>query len=161
MFWLGTCSPNIQRTMSAPMCSKASFASIAFPHDLCISRPVSSRTRSYVRTRSYGLRRSSGIAMKPWATDPSRTRCDELASRADDVQNAAFARVERQRQSEVALARDVPVAHVPKPVVHPLRVEGRCPFDRRVRVEQRLPDLVARDEPVVDDAEHQRRRAAP
>src|SRR5262249_52414092 len=85
----------------------------------------------------------------------------ELALRADDVQRPALARVERQRQAEVPLARDVPVAHVAKPVVHPLRVEGRRPLDRRVRVEQRLPDLVARDEPVVDDTEYERRRAAP
>ena len=37
-FWLGTCSQYIQRTTSAPIRSIASFASIAFPVDLCISR---------------------------------------------------------------------------------------------------------------------------
>ena len=42
------------------------------------------------------------------------------------------ARVERQRQAEVALARDVPVAHVAQPVVHPLAVLRRRPVDGRV-----------------------------
>ena len=49
---------------SAPMRSIASLASIAFPVDLCISRPVSSRTRSYASTRSYGARPSSVTDMK-------------------------------------------------------------------------------------------------
>jgi hypothetical protein len=46
MFWLGTASQYIQRMTSAPICSMASLVSIAFPVDLCISRPCSSRTRS-------------------------------------------------------------------------------------------------------------------
>ena len=64
MFWLGTWAAYIRRITSAPMRSKASFASIAFPHDLCISRPVSSRTRSYASTRRYGLRPVSVTDMK-------------------------------------------------------------------------------------------------
>ena len=40
--WLGFCSQYNQRITSAPMRSSASFSSMAFPHDLCISRPVSS-----------------------------------------------------------------------------------------------------------------------
>ena len=85
----------------------------------------------------------------------------ELGPRADDVQLAARARIEGQRQPEVALARDVPVVHVAQPVVHPLLVLRRCPLDGRVRVEHRLADLLCGDEPVVDDAEDERRLAAP
>ena len=95
------------------------------------------------------------------AVEPADGALLELGPRADHRQVAACARVERQRQAEVPLARDVPVAHVPQPVVHPLRVEGRRPLDRRVRVEHRLPDLLGGDEPVVDDAEEERRLAAP
>ena len=94
-------------------------------------------------------------------SSPRTARCSSSAARADHRHVAARARVDRQRQAEVPLARDVPVAHVPQPVVHPLRVEGRRPFDRCVRVEHRLPDLLGRDEPVVDDAEEERRLAAP
>ena len=94
-------------------------------------------------------------------SSPRTARSLELGARPDHGQVAARARVEGQRQAEVPLARDVPVAHVPQPVVHPLRVEGGRPFDGCVRVEQRLPDLVGRDEPVVDDPEEERRLAAP
>ncbi len=85
----------------------------------------------------------------------------ELGPRPDHVQVAALAGIERQRQAEVALARDVPVAHVAQPVVHPLLVLRRCPFDGRIRVEHRLPDLVRGDEPVVHDAKDERGLAAP
>ena len=95
------------------------------------------------------------------AVEPADRALLELGPRADHRQVAAGAWVERERQAEVPLARDVPVAHVPQPVVHPLRVEGRRPFDRCVRVEHRLPNLLGRDEPVVDDAEEERRLAAP
>ena len=81
--------------------------------------------------------------------------------RADHVQVPAVARIERQRQPVVAAARDVPVAHVAQPVVHALAHVGRRPLDGRVRVEQRLAQLVDRDEPVVGDAEDERRVAAP
>ena len=85
----------------------------------------------------------------------------ELGLRADHVQVPARARVERQRQPVVAAARDVPVAHVAQPVVHALaHVLGR-PLDRRVRVEHRLPQVAHGDEPVVGDAEDERRVAAP
>ncbi len=85
----------------------------------------------------------------------------ELGPRADHVQVPARTRVERQRQAVVAAPGDVPVAHVAQPVVHALaHVPGR-PFDRRVRVEQRLTELVDSDEPVVREAEDQRRVAAP
>ena len=54
----------------------------------------------------------------------------------------AGAAVDRQRQPEEAAARDVPVAHVPQPVVHALaEVLGR-PLDGRVRLEQLRPHLV-------------------
>src|SRR5581483_8165128 len=85
----------------------------------------------------------------------------QLGPRADHVQAAARTRVERQREAEVALPRDVPVAHVAEPVVHPLLVLRRRPFDAGVRLEHRLADLVRRDEPVVDDAEDERCVAAP
>ena len=44
----------------------------------------------------------------------------ELGARPDDVQVAAPARVEGQRQAVVAAPGDVPVAHVAQPVVHAL-----------------------------------------
>ena len=94
--------------------------------------------------------------------EPGRCALPQLRERPDDVQPPArLARVERQRQAEVAAPRDVPVAHVAQPVVHALLVLRRRPRDRVVRVEHRLPDLVGGDEPVVDDAEHERRLAAP
>ena len=92
---------------------------------------------------------------------PGRRALLELRPRADHVQMATAARVERQRQPGVAFPRDVPVAHVPQPVVHPLRVERRSPLDRAVGLEHRAANLVGRNEPVVDDAEHERRLAAP
>jgi hypothetical protein len=93
--------------------------------------------------------------------EPAGRSLLQLGARADHVQVPAVARVEGQRQPEVALARDVPVAHVAQPVVHPLLVLRRRPLDLVVGVEQRLPDLVAGDEPVVDDPEDERRLAAP
>ena len=93
--------------------------------------------------------------------EPAERPLLQLGPRADHVQVPAGARVERQRQPVVAAARDVPVAHVAQPVVHALaHVRGR-PLDGGVGVEQRLPQLVDRDEPVVREAEDQRRVAAP
>src|SRR5207247_11266327 len=63
--------------------------------------------------------------------------------------------------AEGALSRDVPVAHVAQPVVHPLPVLRRRPLDLLIGVQERLPELVAADEPVVHDAEDERRLAAP
>ena len=85
----------------------------------------------------------------------------ELPTRADHVQVPARAGIEGQRQAVVAAAGDVPVAHVPEPVVHALAHVGGRPLDGRVRLEQRLAKLVHRDQPVVGDAPDQRRVAAP
>src|SRR6266513_923047 len=52
--------------------STASSNQIALPHDLCIGRPVSSVTRSYVSTRSYCARPSSTKLMKSIEENPSR-----------------------------------------------------------------------------------------
>ena len=41
-FWLGGWAQYCQRMTSAPMRAKASSAEIMFPHEPCISRPVSS-----------------------------------------------------------------------------------------------------------------------
>ena len=90
-----------------------------------------------------------------------RSRAPQLGPRADHVEAAALARVEGERQAEVPLARDVPVAHVAEPVVHALRIEIGRPLHRRVRLQHRLANLVAGDEPLVDDAEDERRVAAP
>ena len=68
--------------------------------------------------------------------------------------------VERQRQAPVALAGDAPVAHVAQPVLHAL-AEVAASTRRGVGVDHRLADLVAADEPLVDDAEDQLRPAAP
>ena len=86
---------------------------------------------------------------------------EQLRLRPDHVQLPAGARVERQRQPVVATARDVPVAHVPQPVVHALAHVRRRPLDGRVRVEERLAELLDGEEPVVGDAEDERRVAAP
>ena len=48
----GTCAAYSHRITSAPIDSTASSNQIALPQDLCIGRPVSSVTRSYVSTRS-------------------------------------------------------------------------------------------------------------
>src|SRR5205814_6597007 len=61
----------------------------------------------------------------------------ELRSRPDHVQMAAAARIEGKRKPEVALAGDVPVPHVPEPVVHALAYVPRDPMHGRVRAEQR------------------------
>src|SRR5207247_1025799 len=98
----------------------------------------------------------------PQLVEPANGTLLELAPRAEDGQRLALlAGIEGQRQAEVPLPRDVPVAHVAEPVVHSLAVELGDPANRGVRVEHRLPDLVGGDEPFVDDAEDQRRMAAP
>ena len=74
---------------------------------------------------------------------------------------AAGAGVERERQAVIAAARDVPVPHVAQPVVHALAHVLRHPLDLRVLVEQRRPDLVDGDEPVVRESEDERGVAAP
>ena len=85
----------------------------------------------------------------------------ELRARADHVQVAARARIERQRQPVIATPRDVPVAHVVQPVVHALAHVLRRPLHFGVRVEHLLAEVAHRDEPVVGDAEDERRVAAP
>ena len=52
----GSAQQYCQRIMSAPIRSNASSRSIVFPHDLCISRPVSSSTSRTSSTRPYGWR---------------------------------------------------------------------------------------------------------
>ncbi len=103
----------------------------------------------------HGLRSSSSCS------SPESARSSSSRTRADDVQVPALAGVEGQRQPVEAAARDVPVAHVPQPVVHALAHVGGRPLDRRVRLEQRLAKLVDRDQPVVGHAPDQRRVAAP
>ena len=93
--------------------------------------------------------------------DRSGRARQELGLRADHVQVPARARVEGEREPVVAAPRDVPVAHVAQPVVHALAHVGRRPLDRRVRVEQRLAELVDGDQPVVGDAPDERGVAAP
>ena len=85
----------------------------------------------------------------------------ELRARADHVQVPARARVEREREAVEPAARDVPVAHVPEPVVHALGHVGGRPLDGGVRLEQPGADLVDGDEPVVRDPEDERGVAAP
>ncbi len=90
-----------------------------------------------------------------------RRELAQLRLRADDVQVAARARIERQRQAVVAASRDVPVAHVPQPVVHPLAHVLGHPVHLGVLLEQLRPDRIDGDEPVVGQPEDQRRVAAP
>ena len=69
--------------------------------------------------------------------------------------------IERQRQAVVAAARDVPVAHVAQPVVHALAHVLGHPFDAPFASSIGSRTLVDADEPVVGDAEDERRVAAP
>ena len=93
--------------------------------------------------------------------EPAERALLELGPRADHGQVAAGAGIERERQAVVAASRDVPVAHVPQPVVHPLAHVGGRPLDGRVRVEELLPDAVDADQPVVGHAPDQGGVAAP
>jgi hypothetical protein len=56
----------MKRITSAPMFSSASAASIALPHERCISRPFSSSSFSYVSTALYGDLPVSVTDMKHW-----------------------------------------------------------------------------------------------
>ena len=93
--------------------------------------------------------------------EPRGGELRQLGLRADDGHVAALARVDGERQAEVAAAGDVPVAHVREPVVHPLPEVVRGPPHAGVRLEEPRAQLVDRDEPVVRDAEDERRVAAP
>ena len=93
--------------------------------------------------------------------EPSEGALLQLGLRAHDGEVPARTGVERQRQSEVALAGDVPVAHVAQPVLHALAVEVGRPVDGLVCRHQLRAQLVDRDEPVVDDPEDDRSAAAP
>ena len=95
------------------------------------------------------------------AVEAGRRALAQLLLRGDDVHVPVRAEPERQRQAPVALARDAPVAHVAQPVLHALAEVRRRPLDGGVGVDHRLADLVAADEPLVDDAEDQLRAAAP
>ena len=103
----------------------------------------------------------------------------ELLAAADDLDRAARrAVVDRQRQAPVALLADHPVVHVAQPVELALVAEVRDPADLVDDVHdlvaqagvdllggQRLARLVVQrthaDEPLVDEAEDERRPAAP
>ncbi len=132
--------------------------------------PASSQTSPTSLIRSTGsphFSQRDGHAVDPRPpqllelVEPGDGALLELGARPDHVQVAAPAGIERQRQAVVAAAGDVPVAHVVEPVVHALaHVLGR-PLDRRVRVEHLLPQVADGDEPVVGDAEDERRVAAP
>ncbi len=111
---------------------------------------------------------------------PARHRAlVELLAAADDLDRAARrAVVDRQRQAPVALLADHPVVHVAQPVELALVAEVRDPADlvddvhdlvAQARVDlflgQRLARLVVQrshaDEPLVDEAEDERRPAPP
>ena len=88
--------------------------------------------------RDPGDRLTAGGAPDRHAVDPRpaqllelfealRRALPQLRLRAEHGQVAARARIERQRQPVVAAPRDVPVAHVAQPVVHPLAHVLRAP----------------------------------
>ena len=115
------------------------------------------------RRRRSGLGRDrsrAGEARRAGRTPRSRARASS-SREPITLQVPAAARIEGQRQPVVAAARDVPVAHVPQPVVHALAHVGGHPLDLRVRLEQRVPHAVDGDEPVVGEPEDERRVAAP
>src|SRR6185295_4616419 len=85
----------------------------------------------------------------------------ELGARTDDGDMAAAAREDRQGQAEVTAAGDVPIAHVPEPVVHPFAEVRRRPLDSCVGGKQSRSHLVDGDEPVVGNAEDERGVAPP
>ena len=77
----------------------------------------------------------------------------QLVLAPDDEEVPVRACVERERQAPVALATDVPVAHVVEPVLHPIARVGRQPAHFRRGLLELRPELVHRDEPLVADAE--------
>ena len=136
MFWLGGCSANSQRITSAPIRSSASSASIALPHDLCISRPVSSSSFSYASTRRYGACPTSVDRHEELRVEPEP---DLLAHLRDPVGREPLLPV-----------RVVGQVGAGQPVERPGRVSARHPLrvlpaERRerddARVEPRVADL--------------------
>ena len=113
------------------------------------------------------------------ASHPSTARCVELVAPADHVDRAARAAlVDRQRQPPVALLADHPVAHVAQPVelalvaeigdpadvvddVHDLVAQAGVDLLGGQRLARRVVDRAHADEPLVDEAEHERGAAAP
>ena len=103
----------------------------------------------------------------------------QLLAAADDLDRAAGrAVVDRQRQPPVALLADHPVVHVAEPVelalvpevgdpadavddLHDLVAQARVDLLRGERLARLVVDRAHRDEPLVDEAEEQRRAAAP
>ena len=73
----------------------------------------------------------------------------QLLLASDDEEVLVRARIERKRKAPVALAADVPVAHVQQPVLHPAAGGRREPRDLRCRFDEPRPQLVHRDEPFV------------
>ncbi len=86
----------------------------------------------------------------------------QFFARADHIEVAAvLAIVDRQRQAVVALLADHPVVHVAQPVELALFAEVGNPADVVGHVHHRLAQAVHADVPLVDEAEDQRRIAAP
>src|SRR5256714_15583143 len=85
----------------------------------------------------------------------------ELLLTADDEEVSVRARVERHRQAPVALAADVPVAHVVEPVLHPIACVRRGPAHLLPGPLHLPPPLVHRDETLLPAAEDDLLPAAP
>ena len=74
---------------------------------------------------------------------------------------AALALVDRQRQAPVTFLRDHPIVHVVEPFQLPRAPERGLPLHAVGGVLHRLAQVVHRDEPLVDEAEHEFRVATP
>ena len=85
----------------------------------------------------------------------------EFGLAAHHVDVAALALPDRQREAVVALLGDHPVVHVAQPVELALHTEGGHPVDAPRDLHHVVPQLVHRDEPLIDDPEDQLAVAAP
>ena len=85
----------------------------------------------------------------------------QLLFATDDEEVAVRARIERKRQAPVALAADVPIAHVVEPVLHAAAGGGRQPAHLRRGRDHPGAQLFHRDEPLVIHAEDDLLVAAP
>ena len=136
-----------------------------------IVQPVERRERHDPRVQPavphLGIAPALGLALRARHDDLVDPRAMELAETIEPAHGAfpklllapdheevpIRARVEGEREAPVALAADVPVAHVVEPVVHSPAGRRRDPRHLRGGGLQPRPQLLHRDEPFVVDAE--------
>src|SRR5215208_674781 len=86
----------------------------------------------------------------------------EFRFTADDVNGATNGTlIDGKRQAPIALLGDHPIIHVGQPIELSVKAEAGVPGNLASDIHHRLPEIVHSDEPLVDEAEHQIRVAAP